>query len=181
MKRYCGHCDAEKEVRVEQRQEEYPVKGFPITIDATVCVCTECGQPVWDSELDDENLKKAFRVYRQKNNLLMPEEIKQIRQQYGLSQVDFAKVLGLGDKTIARYENGSIQDEAQNNLILLMRERGNFQRLLERQGIAGKVETTRSDFVLEEPLKYSPRRNSPCHYRLEGNVFCDVFPEEPAC
>lgn len=36
----------------------------------------------------------------------MPEEIKKIREQYGLSQRSFAKLLNWGDKTICRYENG---------------------------------------------------------------------------
>lgn len=178
MKLYCGHCDAEREVRLEQRQEEYPVKGFPIKVDATVNVCMECGHPVWDSELDDKNLKKAFRIYRQRNNLLMPEEIKQIRQQYGLSQVDFARVLGLGDKTIARYENGSIQDEAQNNLILLMKEPENFQLLLQRRGIAGEKVTIRSDFGVGETVMYSPGRNRFCSYSVKGNIVYGIFPDE---
>lgn len=64
----------------------------------------------------------AFAIYRQRHGLLQPEEIRRIREKYGLSQVAFAKVLGLGNKTVARYENGSIADMAQNNLIELMKQ-----------------------------------------------------------
>lgn len=59
----------------------------------------------------------------------MPEEIKQIRLQYGITQVGFSKILGFGDKTIARYENGALQDTAPNNLILLMKDEKNFIKL----------------------------------------------------
>lgn len=65
----------------------------------------------------------------------MPEEIKQIRQQYGITQVDFSRVLGFGDKTIARYENGALQDTAPNNLILLMKNEKNFIELWEKRKI----------------------------------------------
>lgn len=63
----------------------------------------------------------------------MPEEIKQIRQQYGITQVGFSRVLGFGDKTIARYENGALQDTAPNNLILLMKNEKNFIELWEKR------------------------------------------------
>jgi transcriptional regulator with XRE-family HTH domain len=52
--------------------------------------------------------------------------------QYGLSAKSFSKVLGLGEISITRYENGSLQDEAQNNLILLAKEADNFSVLFEK-------------------------------------------------
>ena len=55
------------------------------------------------------------------------EEIRAIREQYGLSQRSFAKLLNWGDKTICRYENGSIQDKAHNSLLLFLREPQNMR------------------------------------------------------
>ena len=60
------------------------------------------------------------------------QEIKEIRECYEVSQVAFARILGVGDKTIARYENGSLQDEAINNLIMLAKDPHNFQKLLNK-------------------------------------------------
>lgn len=132
MKAYCEHCRESRETEVIQIAEEISVKGFPINIDATVRVCSDCKSRIGDNSLDDANLDKAFREYRNAKGLLMPEQIKAIRESYRLSQVAFAKILGLGDKTIARYENGSLQEEAQNNLILLMQDPNNFRILLEK-------------------------------------------------
>ena len=42
----------------------------------------------------------------------MLDEIVAIRESYGLSQVDLAKLLGWGEATISRYESKAIQDEA---------------------------------------------------------------------
>jgi transcriptional regulator with XRE-family HTH domain len=72
----------------------------------------------------------------------LPEEIKKIREQYGLSQRSFAKLLNWGDKTICRYENGSIQDKAHNSLLLFLREPENMRTYL-----------TENEIVLDERQK----------------------------
>ena len=69
----------------------------------------------------------AYNEYRRKHKLLFPEEIRKIREQYGLSQENFAKLLNWEDKTICRYENGSIQDKAHNSIILFLRKPENMK------------------------------------------------------
>ena len=48
---------------------------------------------------------------------LTAREIKDIRTRYGLSQQAFARVLGLGEASIVRYENGQKPTRANANLI----------------------------------------------------------------
>lgn len=132
MKQYCPVCGCEQEVLLIQKEETYPVKGEAITITATVCVCAKCGEEIMTFDYDDDNLRKAYAKYRAAHGLLQPDEIKTIREQYGVSQVTFARIIGVGDKTIARYENGSLQDEAINNLIMLAQDPKNFSLLLDK-------------------------------------------------
>lgn len=66
----------------------------------------------------------------------MPEEIKAIREQYGLSQRSFSKLLNWGDKTIFRYENGSIQDKAHNSLLVLLRDSRNMSIFLNENEVS---------------------------------------------
>lgn len=139
----CPNCNSEVESVVRTVLETYPVKGEEITINAQVRFCLCCNQEIWDDELDAQNLLDAFAEYRKRHDLLQPAEIRMIREKYGLSQVAFARVLGLGDKTIARYENGSIADSAQNNLIELMRQPSNFKMLLEKN----KAKITKQDYT----------------------------------
>ncbi len=129
---YCPKCETEVKSTEREVVETYPVKGEEITIKARVRFCDVCGEDIWDDKLDSENLLRAYAAYRAGHGLLQPDEIRAIREKYGLSQVAFARVLGLGDKTIARYENGSIADAAQNNLIELMKHPSNFEKLLEK-------------------------------------------------
>lgn len=127
---FCPKCMGFVNSRTETRSEIIRVKGIDIEVSSPVRICNQCGEILFDRDLDNDKLLLAYKAYREQMQLLQPEEIKAIREQYHLSQVAFAKVLGLGDKTIARYESGSLQDEAQNNLILLMRNPENFNRLL---------------------------------------------------
>ncbi|HOO52024.1 MAG TPA: type II toxin-antitoxin system MqsA family antitoxin [Alphaproteobacteria bacterium] len=160
MKGYCPNCDKEVILREERRKETYPVKGEEITIDATVCVCSECNEDVWDRETDDANLDMAYNIYRKRHGLLSPEEIKCIREKYGVSQATFAKILGFGEKTITRYENGRIQDEAPNNLILIVKDPSCFMKLFRRS--MGKltdaeirqIESKRITFTQPVAMKY---------------------------
>lgn len=129
---YCPFCNSEVNSSVRVIQETYPVKGEDITIDAHVRFCDCCNNDLWDSQLDSQNLLDAFAKYREKHGLMQPADIRSTREKYGLSQAAFARVLGLGDKTITRYENGSVADAAQNNLIELARQPDNFAFLLEK-------------------------------------------------
>lgn len=48
---------------------------------------------------------------------LTSQEIKDIRAKYGLSQKSFARILGLGEASVARYEAGQTPSKANANLI----------------------------------------------------------------
>ena len=81
-------------------------------------------------EFDNATLINAYNEYRRRHELLLPEEIKKIREQYGLSQRSFSRLLNWGDKPICRYENGSIQDKVHNSLMLFLREPENMRTYL---------------------------------------------------
>jgi putative zinc finger/helix-turn-helix YgiT family protein len=136
MKKYCEECGREVDTKIITKKEIYNVCGEKIEIDAQILVCIECGEEFFCEELDNATLVKAYNEYRIRHKLLLPEEIKKIREQYGLSQRSFAKLLSWGDKTICRYENGSIQDKAHNSLLLFLREPENMRTYLTENEIA---------------------------------------------
>lgn len=61
-------------------------------------------------------------AYRKAHDLLTSDEIVAIRESYGLSQVDLAKLLGWGEATISRYESKAIQDDAYDNMLKIIRD-----------------------------------------------------------
>lgn len=98
-------------------EKTYEVKGSLVTFMEKILIDDITKEEVFSPELEQENDVNLFNKYRELKGLLLPEQIKKIRLKFGVTQTEFAKILGLGDKTITRYENGSLQDMAQNNLI----------------------------------------------------------------
>ena len=136
MMDYCEVCGKEVETKIITQKELFNVCGEDIEVDAQVTVCAECGEELFNEELDSATLINAYNEYRRRHKLLLPEEIRKIREQYGLSQRSFAKLLNWGDKTIRRYENGAIQDRAHNSLLLFLREPENMRTYLTENEVA---------------------------------------------
>ncbi|WP_434133412.1 DUF4065 domain-containing protein [Sporomusa sphaeroides] len=131
------------------KEESYIVKGEEITIEAQVMTCEECGEEIFAAKYDDNNLKKAYDIYRKNHNLVGAETIVQLRQKYQLSQRAFAVLIGCTQATINRYENGAIPDPAYNALIRLMEKPENVYSMLEDRRNQLDVRDTRK---LEEVL-----------------------------
>ncbi len=133
---YCENCGKEVETKIVNRLETFTILGENIEIETKVMVCVECEEEIFCEELDTQTLNDVYNEYRRIHKLLLPEEIKKIREQYGLSQRGFAKLLNWGDKTICRYENGSIQDKAHNSILLLLREPENMRKYIMENELA---------------------------------------------
>lgn len=136
MMDYCEVCGREVETKIITRKEVFNVCGEDIEVAAQVMICAECGEELFNEELDSATLINAYNEYRRRHKLLLPEEIRKIREQYGLSQRSFAKLLNWGDKTIRRYENGAVQDRAHNSLLLFLREPENMRTYLTENEVA---------------------------------------------
>lgn len=159
MKKYCEECRKEVNTQITIKREVYNVCGESIEVDAQILSCVECGEEFFCEELDSKTLENAYNKYRERHKLLHPKEIKKIREQYGLSQRSFAKLLNWGDKTIQRYENGSIQDKAHNSLLLFLRETENMRTyLLENEVVLDEKKKSRVLDHIEELEHNSARK-----------------------
>ncbi|WP_080799654.1 helix-turn-helix domain-containing protein [Arabiibacter massiliensis] len=65
---------------------------------------------------------------------ITPAEIKRIRSKYGLSQQAFARLLGIGEASMVRYENGQPPSKANANLIRAADHTAFMHECLERDG-----------------------------------------------
>ena len=129
---YCDKCDDFVEYNIVEKEEERNIMGKDnIIIDSKIAICNHCGTELFHKELEERNQEKAFNLYRDKNNILYPEKIKAIRDKYGLTQKEMSKLLGWGDITYHRYENGSLPDQAHNTLLLLIKDPKNVRMIIE--------------------------------------------------
>ena len=66
----------------------------------------------------------------------MSQQIKEIRKHYGLSQQAFARLLGIGEASITRYEKGIAPTKANANLIRAAENPRFMADCLKRDGVA---------------------------------------------
>lgn len=129
----CGELEA-NQTRVETRAQSGAIRGEEITAEMPVRLCTTCGEELSDTALDDAMLIASYDVYRERHNLIFPAEISALREKYGLSQKNLALLLGLGEVTVHRYEGGALAEAAPSNLLRLMNDPANMQRMLGQNG-----------------------------------------------
>ncbi len=109
---------------LEHKQGDYrfePPPNIPggtmIIPNATWDACTGCGEEILPNELTRAIEAEQHRRF----GLLTPAEIRKVRQRTGLSAVEMAHLLGVGEKSYTRWENGrSIQNKSNDTLIRLL-------------------------------------------------------------
>ena len=82
--------------------------------------CTVCSFKTISNRQSEEFTKRQISdAWREKHGRLTGKQIKDARRQLGMSHDQFAQYLKVGPASVHRWENGQIQDEAMNELILL--------------------------------------------------------------
>jgi putative zinc finger/helix-turn-helix YgiT family protein len=120
MKEYCPFCDEIGDVTEKVEREEIIVKKETIEILAKLLICKKCKNDFSTLKLEEENLYQAYRIYRDRNNLLSPEEMTEIRKKYDLGVRQLARLLGWSPSTISQYESGRLPEQAHNELLTLL-------------------------------------------------------------
>ena len=128
---FCPNCEEYTKSMLGVEKEVYNVRGEPIEIEAEVAICQKCVSKIFEEERDSRNLEKAYDQYRQIHKLLSPDEIRTIREKYGLSQRALSRMLGWGEITIHRYESGAVQDNVHNSTLRLIEDPRNMQNIFE--------------------------------------------------
>lgn len=132
MKLVCPNCEKLELVEPYTYKTTLNVKNEPIEVELKLYKCLECGCLINDPKNPQDELDLAYRIYRQKHNMLQPEDITALRKTYNLSQQDLANLTGLGIATINRYENGSLQNEAHDTILSLLKNPQAVKELLDK-------------------------------------------------
>lgn len=102
---------------IEKRKVKANVRGTEIKFIEKVMINIETHEEVFNLELEKENDKVLYSLYRKKLGLLFPEEIKEIREKNNLTQEEFNILLGFNKNCIKRFENGSVQNKEEDLMI----------------------------------------------------------------
>jgi len=134
MIKFCYNCDSEQEVNIIHKKETFPVRGEPIEVYSDVLVCSVCQEELFDPELDEANLERAFNEYRGKHHLMTSSEICELRTRFGSGRL-VATLLGWSQATLVRYENGAIPNKAHHDQLIQLGDDSTYvKRLFEQNG-----------------------------------------------
>lgn len=129
MKNICPNCEKETRIELIRTKEALEIRGERVEVDAEHFKCLECGES-FENTRGPDALEAAYREYRRGHGLLQPEEIRNWRKNYGLTQKELSQLLGWGDATLSRYESGALQAEAHDKVLRLAMEPHNLLTLL---------------------------------------------------
>lgn len=109
--RKCAECGGEvrrstEPIAVDVRGETVRVPGIEHGR------CAVCGEEYLPLDAAERLQKEAVRRLKATRGLLSPEEIRAIRRSLSMSQAEFEKLLGVGPKTVVRWENGTVFQSA---------------------------------------------------------------------
>lgn len=94
-----------------------------VNVHGTYSRCGSCDEVYFAPGEMDAAMRTASATIRAELGLLQPADIKAIRDSLGLTQGEFERVLGVGEKTVVRWEKGTVfQNKATDNLLRTIRD-----------------------------------------------------------
>lgn len=119
MKVYCPYCKKDVDYKIEKRQlKEF--RGIEIDTYENVAICKECNNDLYVDKIESDNNKRIYEIYRNKANIIKPQDIIELRKKYNISQRELTSILGFGKMTINRYEKGGVPTKSQSDYIKLL-------------------------------------------------------------
>jgi putative zinc finger/helix-turn-helix YgiT family protein len=115
----CGTPMREKEANLR-----FPVNGEEIAVPGSPHLsCPGCREVVLRFDDARKLRQRALAIYRQKYGLLSADVIRSIRERFGLTQAELARLLRLGANTISRWEAArNVQTASMDVLLRMIRD-----------------------------------------------------------
>jgi HTH-type transcriptional regulator/antitoxin MqsA len=139
MDERCWLCGAPAVLVTEPHR--LPMAARDVVIEDQFYRCTECGEEFYNGGMMDESLKKATSAIQVEDGFLRPAEIRALRSSYGLTQAGLEKLIGSGEKTVVRWEKGTVsQNATADTLLRVLRDHPEVvARLAEERGVRVKL------------------------------------------
>ena len=109
------YSDGKAELKYEITEETFRKEKF--NVRKYFYKCRKTGKEFTTTEVGDINITQIFNLYRERKKVLFPEQIKEMRERYGLSAAKMSEVLGFGANTYSNYEKGEIPNESNSTLL----------------------------------------------------------------
>lgn len=141
----CARCGSEDVSEFSQTVTERGPDDVEVTFADVFSHCNKCGNEFYTPEQSFNHSRAFTKATREAQGFYSGEQIKAIRERLGLTQRQLEKALGVGKKTVVRYEKGTVpHGGAIDNLIWIADHYPTiFSRLaFERRGVKAEDQGT---------------------------------------
>ena len=107
---------------IKDDEQVFSIRGVDILVTAPARFDAITNEMVYDGVLDDDAIEKAYAIYREQHGYLSPQLIREIRKNLGISQRDFATLMGWSQTTVVMYENGSLPTNNNHHQLKVIHE-----------------------------------------------------------
>ena len=150
-KGFCENCDKLVNYFVKEKEEEIEIHGKKYNYKRIIAYCKDCNEEVTVNEIENENLRRIDEAYRNAENIIKIDEIKEILTKYKIGKKPLSKLLGWGEVTLIRYINGDIPTKIYSDeLYHILKDVNYFQMILEahKNKITGRAYNSAQNALL---------------------------------
>ena len=111
--------------------EEKKFRGEKFIVNVRYFQCEDTGEQFTTTEQDSLWTRDLYSQYRNRHGIPSPEEIKTIREGYGLNYSQMSRILGFGINQLKNYEGGQIPSESNGKMLRIAADPLTMMNLLE--------------------------------------------------
>lgn len=127
----CPICGSTPELVREERT--VTIRNREAKVPEEFWSCSSCEEEYMTPEQMAASQDRAVRSIRSSEGLLQGEDIRALREEHGLTQRQLERILGVGRKTVVRWETGTVfQSRAVDTLLRVLRDHPETVRTLAR-------------------------------------------------
>ncbi len=154
-RRDCPVCGTKNAMVLEARNVPVRYKEHQREHLVTTWWCTKCGEGILEPEMLAENERRFVELRAQVDNVLLPEQVRAIRERLGISQREAGKLLGGGVRAFQKYESGEVpvSSAMKHLLVLLGNEPARLQEIADTGAKAMRDALPRRAPRTPQPLK----------------------------
>lgn len=121
-KKFCDECNDYYETELKEKDSIIDFKDESIKVNEKFFVCKNCGNEVYDEDCANDTLKNLSVKYYEIKHGMGLYDFKRVRNNYGLNQILFSKILNWGSSTVKRYESGvSLPDSSHISIYKILK------------------------------------------------------------
>ena len=114
---FCVECRKDVKFIIKEVEFKRTLKDKEYSFTGLEAYCEECKNPIYVPEIEDNNLKLLYDVYRRENDIISLEEILAIPQKYCIGKRPLSLLLGWGEQTFTRYCNGDMPSKQYSDIL----------------------------------------------------------------